>query len=97
MKSLEELEQDIYGNQSAYDIFDDMIQAIIPITINMLMAADEENFEVAIRAKDKVDGIIDETADMMCDIFGKEHKKGLIEVLIFTYNDIVNHIKENEA
>ena len=86
------IEDIIYGNQLAFDILDDTIQKLIDIQVSIFSASKVEEYELCQKLQRDVEDTLEDTANVLCKIFGRDKKEGLYQFLKLTYEEIVESI-----
>lgn len=96
MKEIRELEEMIYHNQSAYDIYDDMLIKIIPLAIRIELNITKEKYESCHRLTKVMNLYVDECIIDLMKLLNISNDKKLRELMTRTINEIRNNIKNEE-
>jgi len=94
--SKEELEELLYSNMSAYNIYDDMLQKIIPLLFDMLAYEKTEEFEKCSEIQNTIRIITDKTKYDLLKLFGKKNDKIFGDYIQTIINEIIININNEE-
>jgi len=95
MRKLRELEEKIYANQSAYDIYDDLLTMIIPLQMKIQYYITLEKYELCQQLNDKIDVIVEKSINDLYKLLNLSNDKMVRELMDLTVNEIRKNINNN--